>query len=103
MSASSLREEIWQWVAAVPAGRVATYGQIARLAGHPNHARYVGTTLRQLPAGSRLPWHRILNGQGRISFPQGSAAWECQKDRLEAEGVVLVGGKVALRRFQWES
>ena len=102
MQASSLKETIWQLVAQVPRGSVATYGQIAALAGFPAHARYVGTTLKNLPAGSRLPWHRIVNARGEISFPAGSEAWERQKARLEAEDVVFVGGRVALKRFQWQ-
>src|SRR5690606_10628515 len=60
MLTETLQEEIWQWVAAVPPGKVASYGQIAALAGHPRHSRYVGKVLRELPPGSTLPWHRIL-------------------------------------------
>lgn len=99
--ASSLQETIWQLVAAVPRGRVATYGQIAALAGFPNHARYVGTTLKNLPSGTKLPWQRIINGRGELSFPAGSEAWRRQKERLEAEGVVFIGGRISLKRFQW--
>ena len=102
VQASSLKETIWQLVAGVPRGKVATYGQIAALAGCPAHARYVGTTLKNLPSGSRLPWHRIVNARGEVAFPAGSEAWERQKARLEAEGVVFLGGRVSLRRFQWQ-
>lgn len=90
-------------VAAVPAGRVASYGQVARLAGAPGHARYVGTTLKNLPRGSRLPWHRIVNAQGRLSFPQGGEAWRRQRALLEAEGVEFLGARIPLRRFQWDA
>lgn len=98
----TLREEIWQWVAAVPPGRVATYGQIARLAGFPRHARYVGTTLKNLPQGSTLPWYRILRSDGTCAFPVGSPGYRRQRKLLGDEGVLLLGGKVALKRFQWE-
>lgn len=98
----SLREEIWQWVAAIPPGRVATYGQIARLAGFPRHARYVGTTLKNLPKGSTLPWYRVLRGTGESAFPPGTPGYRRQRALLQDEGVMLLSGKVALKQFQWE-
>lgn len=101
MQTSSLREEIWQIVAAIPKGSVATYGQIARLAGYPAHARYVGTTLKNLPKGTRLPWYRVVNSKGELSFPVQSASWIRQKEQLEAEGVVFVGKRFRLKTYQW--
>lgn len=101
MQTSSLKEEIWQIVAAIPPGNVATYGQIARLAGYPNHARYVGTTLKNLPYNSRLPWHRVVNSKGQLSFMPGSLAWLKQKKKLEIEGIVLLGNQLSLKKFQW--
>ncbi len=98
---TSQREQIWQIVAAIPAGKVATYGQVARLAGLPNHARHVGTTLRLLPVGSRLPWHRVVNAKGALSFPEGSESWHRQKSRLEQEGIEFHNGRINLRRCQW--
>lgn len=103
MQTSSLKEEIWQIVAAIPAGNVATYGQVARLAGYPSHARYVGTTLKNLPKGTKLPWHRVVNGKGQLSFPVNSNAWHRQKNRLEAEGVVFIGERFSLAAFQWNA
>jgi methylated-DNA-protein-cysteine methyltransferase-like protein len=100
---SSLKEEIWQLVASIPPGRVATYGQLARLAGFPNHARYVGTTLRQLPKGTTLPWFRVLKSNGELAFPPGSPAWKRQKKRLEAEGILMKGMKVPLGVYQYEA
>ena len=102
MLASSLKEEIWQLVASIPSGRVATYGQVARLAGFPKHARYVGTTLKQLPKGTTLPWYRVLKSNGELAFPAGSAAWKRQKSYLEAEGVLLKGMKVSLSVYQYD-
>ena len=75
LQSAALNESIWQIVAAIPQGSVATYGQIARMAGLPTYARYVGTTLKKLPNDSRLPWHRVVNGKGQISFPVNSPAW----------------------------
>lgn len=92
---------ILQTIAAIPRGKVCTYGKIAELAGLPRHARLVGATLRNLPAGSKIPWHRVINSQGRISFPESSDAWEKQRQRLEAEGVILKGGKYNLRQYLW--
>ena len=102
MLASSLKEEIWQLVASIPAGRVATYGQVARLAGFPRHARYVGTTLKQLPKGSTLPCFRVLKSNGELAFPAGSPAWKQQKKRLEAEGILMKGMKVPLSVYQYD-
>jgi methylated-DNA-protein-cysteine methyltransferase-like protein len=102
MAQVSLNEEIWQWVAAIPAGKVATYGQIARLAGYPNHARYVGTTMKNLPRGTSLPWFRVLRSNGELAFPVASAPWKRQKALLEDEGVVFSNFRVALRQFQWD-
>lgn len=92
-------EKIWQIVHGIPRGRVATYGQVARMAGLPGYARYVGTVLKKLPGGSQLPWHRVVNASGRISFPSGSEQYQRQKQRLEAEGVVFVNGRLSLDRF----
>lgn len=98
-----LNESIWQIVAAIPQGRVSTYGQIARIAGYPNHSRQVGSTLKNLPKGTKLPWHRVINAQGKISFPEDSEPYRLQRRRLEEEGVVFKGGKVPLREYGWEN
>jgi len=85
----------------VPRGRVATYGQIARLAGLPRHARHVGYALHGLPFGTPLPWHRVLNASGGIS-QRGWDAMATQRLRLESEGVAFgPRGRVALDRYGW--
>ncbi len=96
------QERIWQVVAAIPRGRVATYGQVATLAGMPRHARLVGRTLSNLPAGSRLPWHRVVNAGLRISERGDDRAMAEQRRRLEREGVDFVGARIA-RAHRWES
>lgn len=89
-------------VAAIPAGRVSTYGEVARAAGLPGHARLVGYTLHALPRGSDLPWHRVINAQGRISLPADSAAAEEQRVRLESEGVAFgLHGRIDLALYGW--
>jgi methylated-DNA-protein-cysteine methyltransferase-like protein len=95
-------ERIWQVVALIPRGRVATYGQVAALAGMPRHARLVGRTLRDLPQGSRLPWHRVVNASLKISLRPGTGGHEQQRRRLEAEGVSFVGERIP-RQFRWEA
>lgn len=102
MNTDDLRERIWQVVAAIPSGKVATYGQVAELAGLPRMARAVGRTLSQLPKGSKLPWHRVINAAGKISFPEGSEAYKRQRARLEDEGVTFLKGKVPLKTYRWQ-
>ena len=75
-------QRIWQVVAMIPKGKVASYGQLARLAGMPRHARLVGRTLSNLPKGSKLPWHRVVNSQLHISN-KGNA--QLQQKRLLKE------------------
>jgi methylated-DNA-protein-cysteine methyltransferase related protein len=81
---------------------VATYGQIARLAGLPGHARQVGYALAALTDES-VPWHRVVNAQGEISARGESHDELRQRQLLERERVVFdAGGKISLRRFQWK-
>lgn len=93
---------IWAVVARIPHGRVATYGQIAAEAGLLRRARLAGYALRHAPEALALPWHRVLNAQGRISLPAGSTAAARQRERLQAEGVELVNGRVDLKRYRWQ-
>ncbi len=95
------QDRIYSIVAMIPQGRVATYGQIAALAGMPRHARLVGRTLRELPSGSRLPWFRVVNASLRISTRVGGNE-NLQRKRLEAEGVEFVGERVAAAH-RWEA
>jgi methylated-DNA-protein-cysteine methyltransferase related protein len=95
-------ERIYAVVKRVPRGRVATYGQIAALAGLPRYARLVGYALNQLPPDSAVPWHRIVNAKGQISLrANGLGHEELQAQLLRREGVRLEEGTIALPRFQW--
>jgi methylated-DNA-protein-cysteine methyltransferase-like protein len=87
----------------IPRGRVCTYGNVADVAGLPRRARLVGTVLRQTPASRGLPWYRVINASGRISFPAGSDSYARQRKHLEDEGVDFVGGRVDLDRYGWPS
>ena len=102
MESPKINEIVWQIVAAIPRGKIATYGQVARLAGYPNHARFVGTTLKKLPKGTRLPWHRVINAKGEISFPKGSPSYKRQLALLESEGVMFNDGRVSLKTYGWD-
>ena len=94
---------IYSVVARIPRGRVATYGQVARLAGLGGHARLVGYALSALKEGSRIPWHRVVNAKGRISLRgDRSPANVVQRLRLERESVRFDGsGIISLERFRW--
>ncbi|MDT8438725.1 MAG: MGMT family protein [Wenzhouxiangellaceae bacterium] len=89
---------IWDVVAGIPAGCVLNYGEVARLAGLPGRARLVGRALGLAPKSMKLPWHRVVNAQGRISFKPGGAKHRRQRELLEAEGVVFVGDAIDLER-----
>ena len=95
------RERIWQVVSRIPHGKVATYGQLARLADLPGYARYVGYTMKMLPSGNKLPWFRVVNSKGELSFPKHSAQYRAQQEKLEAEGIVFRKGKFCLQAYQW--
>ena len=95
------KERIWQVVSRIPRGKVATYGQVASLADLPGYSRYVGYTMKILPSGSKLPWFRVVNTKGELSFPKHSAQYRTQQEKLEAEGVVFSGGKFCLQAYQW--
>ena len=99
-SSDELRHIILQQLAAIPKGKVVTYGDLAKMAGYPSHSRFVGSVLKKLPKGTELPWHRVINGQGKISFPKDSDAFNEQKKRLEKDGVVLLNGKVNLSLYR---
>ncbi len=100
--ASRTYGRIYAVVLRIPRGRVATYGQVAELAGVEGHARQVGYALHSLPSGSSVPWHRVINARGEISARSGSDSHELQRLLLEAEGIRFDDrGRVDLARFRW--
>lgn len=98
---NAIVESIWRVVAAIPAGRVSTYGEVAKLAGLPRGARQVGRALGKAPASRELPWYRVIAAGGRIAFASGSAGYRTQVSKLRAEGIVVENGRVHLLDFQW--
>ena len=95
---------IYAVVRRIPRGRVATYGQVALLAGLPRQPRLVGYAMHALPNGTDLPWHRVINAQGRVSARAGNDAGSLrQRVLLEAEGVQFdAAGRVSLVRHGWK-
>ncbi len=98
----STYQRIYDVVRRIPEGRVATYGQVAALAGLPGHARQVGYALHALDDGANVPWQRVINARGEVS-QRSTPGWEgFQRHLLEEEGVVFnVSGRVDLQRFRW--
>jgi methylated-DNA-protein-cysteine methyltransferase-like protein len=99
----SFDQRVYAAVALIPAGRLATYGQIAEVIGAYGCARQVGWALRRLALPSPVPWHRVVNAQGRISFtPSREGSDWIQRELLLAEGIPVDGeGRLPLRRYLW--
>lgn len=99
---NELQRQILDVVALIPFGKVATYGQIAKLAGLPKHARLVGTVLKNLDEGSQLPWHRVINSQGKVSTTNLDEHGENRQLKLlKNEDVLLENYKIKLKDYQW--
>ena len=94
---------IYAVVRRVPRGRVATYGQVASLAGLGGHARQIGYALSALADDAKVPWHRVINARGEVSLRSGlDGGADEQRRRLEAEGVRFnENGRVPLAKFRW--
>lgn len=102
MSLSDSYQRIYRTVEQIPPGKVATYGQIAEIAGYPRQARMVGYALHSIPEGINIPWHRVINAQGKISLSE--SGWgKLQRKLLEEEGVEFsTSGKISLTRYRWK-
>ena len=99
---NDLDQRIWQVIMLIPPGKVSTYGDVACMAGLPGAARRVGRALRGLPEDTLLPWHRVVNAQGRIVVPGGCGARTEQRTRLESEGIQFRSDLgVSLRKYRW--
>ena len=96
-------QRVWNLVACIPHGRLATYGQVAELIGAYGCARQVGWALRRLPLPSTIPWHRVVNAQGRIAMAisREGTDW-LQRELLLQEGIsVDATGRLPLRQYRW--
>lgn len=95
-------EKIYEVVRQIPRGQVATYGQVAAIAGNKRWARVVGYALHANPDLDNIPCHRVVNRQGRVSEAFAFGGGNRQVELLKAEGVKFVDGYVDLERYQWE-
>ncbi len=99
MTGNCLYQKIYRVVAMIPFGMVATYGQVAKKVGIGNNARVIGYALNRLPADSSIPWHRVVNYQGKISLRESA---DLQQLLLEQEGVRFsLEGKINRENFCW--
>jgi methylated-DNA-protein-cysteine methyltransferase related protein len=97
-------DHIYDVIREIPRGRVATYGQIAELAGIAGQPRRVGYALSALPADSGVPWQRVINAQGKTSFPPLSAHAKMQRRLLKQEGISFASsGRINLALFRWQA
>jgi len=93
---------VYRVVRRIPSGRVATYGQVAAMAGMPGAARQVGWALSALGEEDDVPWHRVINARGEISPRGAREAADLQRAMLEAEGIEIgLRGRVDMKRFAW--
>jgi len=100
--AQQWNQSVWKLVRKIPKGRVASYGQLAAMLGHPRRARQVGFALHRTPEELVLPWHRVINARGKISFSEHSEEYLLQKAMLQAEEIVFEkDDRIDLDRFGW--
>ncbi len=104
MNTRSKHQRIYAVVRQIPTGCVATYGDVAALAGLPGHARLVGYALHALPEDNDVPWQRVINAQGLLSLGRAYVGGEIRQRRaLEAEGIVFAeNGRINLKQFRWQ-
>jgi methylated-DNA-protein-cysteine methyltransferase-like protein len=99
---NELHRQILEVIALIPYGKVATYGQIAKLAGISKHARLVGYVLKHLDQESSIPWHRVINSQGKISVMRiNEKGGNIQQQLLADEGIYVLNNKINLKVFSW--
>lgn len=92
---------IWDTIQDIPEGCVASYGQVAEIAGIPRGARQVAYALRHAPKERALPWHRVITATGRSAFDPNSRHFSMQCDRLIEEGVAVINGRVNMDKYRW--
>ncbi|MEA2095986.1 MAG: MGMT family protein [Candidatus Cloacimonadota bacterium] len=93
-------KKVIELIKQIPKGKVATYGQIANLAGNNKAARQISRILHSSSEKFDLPWHRVINSQGKISLRSGDGL-EMQKAMLESEGIQVISDKIDLKNYQW--
>jgi methylated-DNA-protein-cysteine methyltransferase-like protein len=100
---SDFTKKVLKQIKSVPRGKVATYKQIAELSGKPQGSRGVAWILHSCSTLYKLPWHRVLNSKGKISFDRQSHNYRKQKRFLEAEGIMFSeGDQLDMKKYQWK-
>jgi methylated-DNA-protein-cysteine methyltransferase related protein len=94
-------DRILNVVVKIPYGKVATYGQIAQLAGLEGQSRLAGYALHHIPPGTNIPWHRVINAKGMISLPKVEEGYHLQKKMLMKERIRFKGEKIDLSLYRW--
>lgn len=94
---------IYEVVKKIPKGQVASYGQVAALAGSKRWARVVGYALHACPDPAGIPWHRVVKQDGSVAFDGADGSQDRQKELLEKEGVKFRDGKVIMKEYQWDT
>ena len=95
-------ERIWATICDIPEGAVASYGQIAEIAGIPRGARQVGYALWHLPKESKVPWYRVIQASGKIAFRSGSNGFNEQSRRLIQEDIAILNGRIDMKKYRWQ-
>ncbi len=103
-SSDELARQILEVIARIPYGKVASYGQVAKMAGLPKHARLVGYVLKNLDDDVKIPWFRVINSQGKISLSKLNEKGEnIQKLKLLDEGIDILNDKVNMKVYAWNN
>lgn len=102
MDSKTRMQRFRETICEIPRGAVASYGQIAEIVGVSRGARQVGYTLRNLPKGHQVPWHRVVQSSGKIAFHKDSPQFIEQQNRLMMEGVIVKAGRIDMNRFRWQ-
>ena len=96
-----MKEKVYDFVKNVPQGKVVTYGQIAEYLGNKNLARTVGNILHENPDGEKYPCYKVVNREGRLAEQYAFGGANAQREKLEADGIVVERNKVDLKRYGW--
>ena len=96
-----MKQKVYEYLATIPKGKVATYGQIASFLGNKNLARVVGNILHNNPDPVKYPCYKVVNSKGYLSKNFGDGGIEVQKERLESEGIVVTDYRVDLERYRY--
>jgi methylated-DNA-protein-cysteine methyltransferase-like protein len=95
-------QRVWNTIRDIPEGRVASYGQIAEIAGVPRGARQVGYALKHVPDDLDVPWHRVIRSSGQLAFGSGTRAFRKQAGLLAEENVPVRNGRVDMKKYGWQ-